>query len=227
MIDLYRAEKISKTFTNNGAVVNALQDIDLTVHSGETLAIIGVSGSGKSTLLHIMGALDRPSTGNLYLKNANLFDYNDDELSFKRNNDIGFVFQFHYLLPEFNALENVMMPCLVNGMKKKEAETRAGEILSRVGLGERLNHKPGELSGGEQQRVSVARAVVLKPEVILADEPTGNLDLKTGLSIIDLFLKLNQEDGITLIVVTHDKNIAAKLGRIITLSDGKIINVQQ
>jgi len=226
MIDLYRAEKINKSFTNNGASVSALIDIDLTVQTGETVGIIGVSGSGKSTLLHLMGALDRPSSGNLYLKNINLFGYNDDELSYKRNNEIGFVFQFHYLLPEFNALENVMMPCLVNGMKKKEAESKAREILNRVGLTQRLHHKPGELSGGEQQRVSVARAVVLKPEVILADEPTGNLDLKTGLSIIDLFLKLNHEDGITLIIVTHDQNIAGKLGRIITLSDGKITNVQ-
>lgn len=224
---IYNAQNISKVFSNNGVDVNALKEIHLTVRRGESLGIVGVSGSGKSTLLHILGALDRPSSGNVYLDNIDLFKYNDDKLSDIRNREIGFVFQFHYLLPEFNALENVMMPCLINRMDKKEAESKAKEMLIKVGLGERLNHKPGELSGGEQQRVSVARAVVLKPSIILADEPTGNLDLKTGLSIIDLFLKLNEEDKITLVIVTHDHNIADKLGRRITLLDGMIVNAEQ
>lgn len=223
---LYSAKQLSKVFSNNGLDVKALDYIDLSVQKGESLGVVGVSGSGKSTLLHILGALDRPSSGNVYLNNTDLFQYTDDELSEIRNTMIGFVFQFHYLLPEFSALENVMMPCLINRKTKQEAISEASEILQRVGLGKRLNHKPGELSGGEQQRVSVARAVVLKPDIILADEPTGNLDLKTGLSIIDLFLKLNDEDNITLVLVTHDHNIAGKMGRRITLSDGKIVNVQ-
>jgi len=223
---LYNAQKVSKVFSNNGVNVAALDEIDLSVEYGESLGIIGVSGSGKSTLLHILGALERPSTGNVYLNDIDLFKYSDDKLSDIRNKQIGFVFQFHYLLPEFNALENVMMPCLINRTDKKEARLRAEEILERVGLGKRIYHKPGELSGGEQQRVSVARAVVLKPSIILADEPTGNLDLKTGLSIIDLFLKLNEEDDITLVIVTHDHNIAGRMNRRITLSDGKIVNVQ-
>lgn len=224
---IYNAENISKVFSNNGVDVNALKDIQLTIRRGESLGIVGVSGSGKSTLLHILGALDRPSSGNVFLDDIDLFKYNDDKLSDIRNREIGFVFQFHYLLPEFNALENVMMPCLINRMDKKEAESKAREMLVKVGLGKRLDHKPGELSGGEQQRVSVARAIVLKPSIILADEPTGNLDLKTGLSIIDLFLELNEEDEITLVIVTHDHNIADKLGRRITLSDGMIVNAKE
>ncbi len=223
---LYNAQKVSKVFSNNGVDVVALDEIDLSVNHGESLGIVGVSGSGKSTLLHILGALERPSKGNVYLNDLDLFKYSDDKLSDIRNKQIGFVFQFHYLLPEFNAIENVMMPCLINRTEKEEARSRAEDMLKRVGLGKRMYHKPGELSGGEQQRVSVARAVVLKPSIILADEPTGNLDLKTGLSIIDLFLKLNDEDNITLVIVTHDHNIAGKMNRRVTLSDGKIVNVQ-
>lgn len=223
---IYNADNISKVFSNNGAEVVALDGVNLVIEHGETVGIIGVSGSGKSTLLHILGALDRPTSGTIHLDNTDLFQYSDEKLSDIRNREIGFVFQFHYLLPEFTALENVMLPCLINRSGKKEARNRAEEILNKVGLADRIHHKPGELSGGEQQRVSVARAVVQKPSIILADEPTGNLDLKTGLSIIDLFLKLNDEDDITLVIVTHDHNIANKMSRTITLSDGKIVNVQ-
>lgn len=223
---IYNADNISKVFSNNGAEVVALDGVNLVIEHGETVGIIGVSGSGKSTLLHILGALDRPTSGTIHLDNTDLFKYSDEKLSDIRNREIGFVFQFHYLLPEFTALENVMLPCLINRSGKKEARNRAEEILNKVGLADRIHHKPGELSGGEQQRVSVARAVVQKPSIILADEPTGNLDLKTGLSIIDLFLKLNDEDDITLVIVTHDHNIANKMSRTITLSDGKIVNVQ-
>lgn len=222
MKSLYKISNISKVFKTNN--VAALKEVSINVDYGDTLAVVGVSGSGKSTLLHIMGALDRPSEGTIMFNNMDLFYHSDDELSGIRNRDIGFVFQFHYLLPEFNAIENVMMPCLINGTDRKEAEHRASEILGRVGLTDRIYHKPGELSGGEQQRVAVARAVVLKPSVILADEPTGNLDLKTGLSIIELFFKLNIEDGITLVIVTHDKQIASRFNRIITLLDGRIVN---
>lgn len=223
---IYNADNISKVFSNNGAEVVALDGVNLVIERGETVGIIGVSGSGKSTLLHILGALDRPTSGTVHLDNTDLFQYSDEKLSDIRNRKIGFVFQFHYLLPEFTALENVMLPCLINRTGKNEARNRAGEILNKVGLADRIHHKPGELSGGEQQRVSVARAVVQKPSIILADEPTGNLDLKTGLSIIDLFLKLNDEDDITLVIVTHDHNIANKMSRTITLLDGKIVNVQ-
>ncbi len=224
MNPLYSLQKISKVFRNNGVDVVALDNIDMEIKKGERLCIMGVSGSGKSTLLHILGGLERPSRGNVYYNGVDLFSHTDDEICDIRNREIGFVFQFHYLLPEFSALENVMMPCLIQGIKIKEAKQKASDILERVGLGGRLSHRPGELSGGEQQRVSIARAMVMGPRVILADEPTGNLDLNTGLSIIDLFLKLNEQDGVTLVTVTHDPNIAAVFDKKVIISDGKIIN---
>ena len=169
--------------------------------------------------------MEKPSSGNVFFEGIDLFDHNDDELSKIRNNKIGFVFQFHYLMNEFNALENVMLPCLINGMDKNSAREYSELILEKVGLKERINHKPGEMSGGEQQRVAIARAIVLKPKILLADEPTGNLDLKTGESIINLFFKLNEEDGITSVIVTHNTEISKKLGRTITLLDGTIVDV--
>ena len=220
---LYSLESIERVFHNNGSVIYALKDVDLNVDKGETIGILGRSGSGKSTLLHILGALDRPSSGQIFFKGKDLLNLEDNELSTIRNQDIGFVFQFHYLLPEFSALENVFMPCLINGMKKGIAIDKARNILKNVGLENRINHRPGELSGGEQQRVAIARSIVLSPKVILADEPTGNLDLNTGLSIIDLLLELNNKDGITSVVVTHNEEIANRLSRTITLSDGKIV----
>jgi lipoprotein-releasing system ATP-binding protein len=205
--------------------VEALKGIDLDISDRETLAIVGVSGSGKSTLLHILGTLDQPSSGEVFYGDINVFKQNDRELAAFRNREIGFVFQFHYLLPEFTALENVMMPCLINGLSSENAREMSFDVLKRVGLEQRIEHRPGELSGGEQQRVAIARAVVLKPKVILADEPTGNLDLDTGSSILDLFLMLNSEYGITSVLVTHNQEITRRLNRRIRLSDGKIVDI--
>ena len=213
-----------KVFETVGGRVEALKGIDLNISDGETLAVVGVSGSGKSTLLHILGTLERPSEGEVTYSGQNIFNQSDREIASFRNSEIGFVFQFHYLLPEFNALENVMMPCLIKGMAPDLAREMSAEILRKVGLEQRLEHRPGELSGGEQQRVAIARAVVLKPKVILADEPTGNLDLDTGDSILDLFLMLNEEYGITSVLVTHNMGIANRLKRRIRLTDGKIVD---
>ncbi|HXG30199.1 MAG TPA: ABC transporter ATP-binding protein, partial [Thermodesulfobacteriota bacterium] len=210
---LIEVRGLKKVFFTNGSEVSALRGIDLEVERGETLAVVGVSGSGKSTLLHILGTLDRPTDGEVLYEGKDVFKQGERELALFRNRSIGFVFQFHYLLPEFNALENVMMPLLIRGVDGKSARESATCILERVGLGQRLDHRPGELSGGEQQRVAIARAVVLKPKVILADEPTGNLDLETGVAILDLFLKLNEEDGITLVLVTHNPAMAMRLKR--------------
>jgi lipoprotein-releasing system ATP-binding protein len=212
-------------FETDGGRVEALKGIDLDISDGEMLAIVGVSGSGKSTLLHILGTLDQPSAGEVHYGDVDVFKQNDSELAAFRNREIGFVFQFHYLLPEFSALENVMMPCLINGLSAARAKEMSLDVLRRVGLEHRVEHRPGELSGGEQQRVAVARAVVLKPRVILADEPTGNLDLDTGESIVDLFLMLNAEYGITSVLVTHNQEITRRLERSIRLSDGKIVEV--
>jgi len=199
-----------------------LKGVDLTFIHGEGAAIVGASGVGKTTLLHILGTLERPTSGKVLFEGRDIFTLNDIELARFRNREIGFVFQFHHLLPEFNALENVMMPCLIAGFSKKEASLRAEEVLVSVGLKERL-HKPGELSGGEQQRVAVARAVVLEPKILLADEPTGNLDTKTGESVFELLQELNQTKKVTLVVVTHNLRLAQKLNRQIQLIDGKAI----
>jgi lipoprotein-releasing system ATP-binding protein len=219
-----RVRDLWKVFETKGGKVEALKGIDIDIPGGETLAVVGVSGSGKSTLLHILGTLERPSEGHVHYGETNVFKQNETELAAFRNREIGFVFQFHYLLPEFNALENVMMPCLINGIAMEQAKDMALQVLKRVGLEHRLEHRPGELSGGEQQRVAIARAVVLKPKVILADEPTGNLDLDTGASILDLFLMLNEDYGISSVMVTHNMDIAKRLQRRIRLSDGKIVD---
>ncbi len=224
MANIFEIDCIHKTFSDSKSAVNALRGVSLEIADGETFGIQGVSGSGKSTLLHILGALDKPTKGRVLFDGIDIFKHDDKQLSRIRNTKIGFVFQFHYLLSDLNALENVMVPCLLVGMSKSEAEEIASAALQRVGLKNRLNHKPGELSGGEQQRVAVARAVVLTPRVVLADEPTGNLDLKTGMSILDLFLDLNSEKGITFVIITHNPDLADKLNRTVTLLDGKIIN---
>lgn len=213
-----------KVFETVGGKVEALKGIDLNIANGETLAVVGVSGSGKSTLLHILGTLEHPSDGEVSFSGNNIFRQNDREIAAFRNSEIGFVFQFHYLLPEFNALENVMMPCLIKGIDTDQAREMAEEILVKVGLQHRLDHRPGELSGGEQQRVAIARAVVLKPKVLLADEPTGNLDMDTGETILDLLLMLNGDYGITSILVTHNMELANRLNRRIRLADGKIVD---
>jgi lipoprotein-releasing system ATP-binding protein len=221
--DLIQALQLHKSFGNGTKKVDVLKGIDLTFDQGERVAIVGVSGVGKTTLLHILGTLDRPTTGKVLYRGKDIFTLNERELALFRNREIGFVFQFHHLLPEFNALENTMMPCLIQGISKKEAAFRAETILSLVGLKERLSHKPGELSGGEQQRVAVARALVLEPKVLLADEPTGNLDTKTGESVFHLLQELNQIRGVTLIVVTHNLKLASQLPRQINLVDGKAL----
>ncbi|MEX0998408.1 MAG: ABC transporter ATP-binding protein [Thermodesulfobacteriota bacterium] len=213
-----------KVFQTVGGKVEALKGIDLSIANGDTLAVVGVSGSGKSTLLHILGTLEHPSDGEVSFSGNNIFSQNDGEIAAFRNSEIGFVFQFHYLLPEFNALENVMMPCLIKGIDMNQATEMAEDILGKVGLQHRLDHRPGELSGGEQQRVAIARAVVLKPKVLLADEPTGNLDRDTGESILDLLLMLNGDYGITSLLVTHNMEIANRLNRRIRLADGKIVD---
>ena len=223
MRDLIQVQQLYKSFGNGAKQVDVLKGIDLTFDQGERAAIVGVSGVGKTTLLHILGTLDRPTAGKVLYRGKDIFTLNERELALFRNREIGFVFQFHHLLPEFNALENTMMPCLIQGISKKEAAFRAETILSLVGLKERLSHKPGELSGGEQQRVAVARALVLEPKVLLADELTGNLDTKTGESVFHLLQELNQTKGITLIVVTHNLKLASQLPRQIHLVDGKTL----
>jgi lipoprotein-releasing system ATP-binding protein len=218
-----QVQHLCKSFGNGDKHVDVLKGVDLAFAESEKTAIIGASGVGKTTLLHILGTLDRPTTGKVFYQGKDVFTLNERELALFRNREIGFVFQFHHLLPEFNALENTMIPCLIQGIPKKEAALRAANILSLVGLKERLSHKPGELSGGEQQRVAVARALVLEPRVLLADEPTGNLDTKTGESIFDLLQELNQIKGITLIIVTHNLKLASQVPRQIHLVDGKAL----
>jgi len=203
--------------------VEVLKGLDLTFSKGEKAAIVGASGVGKTTLLHILGTLDRPTSGRVIYEGKDIYALNEKDLALFRNREIGFVFQLHHLLPEFNALENTMMPCLIQGIPKGEAASRAEAILTLVGLQDRLPHKPGELSGGEQQRVAVARALVLEPKVLLADEPTGNLDTKTGESVFDLLQELNQIKKVTLIVVTHNLKLAEKMSRQIQLIDGKAL----
>ncbi|TDI96632.1 MAG: ABC transporter ATP-binding protein [Deltaproteobacteria bacterium] len=223
MCPLIEVSDLWKIYNTNGSNVEALRGINLKVDQGQTLAIEGVSGSGKSTLLHLMGTLDHPSKGDIKYDGENVLNKSDTELAKFRNNKIGFVFQFHYLLAEFDALENVMMPALINGINKNQAQELALKVLDDVGLSDRVTHRPGELSGGEQQRVAIARSIVLKPRVIFADEPTGNLDRKTGSSIIDLFVKLSQEYKVSIIVVTHNSYVSSCFDKKINLLDGKIV----
>jgi len=219
--ELIQVQQLFKSYGNGTKRVEVLKGVDLTFFRGEKAAIVGASGVGKTTFLHTLGTLDRPTSGKVLYEGKDIYALNEKDLAQFRNREIGFVFQFHHLLPEFNALENTMMPCLIQGIPKKEASSRAETILALVGLQERLGHKPGELSGGEQQRVAVARALVLEPKVLLADEPTGNLDTKTGESVFDLLLELNRIKGVTLVVVTHNLKLAEKLSRQIQLIDGR------
>lgn len=214
---------VHKVFKKEGAEIQALKGIDLTVKQGERIAIVGASGAGKTTLLHILGTLDRPSRGTVLYEGVDIFSRPERSLAASRNRDIGFIFQFYNLLPEFNAIENTMMPALIQGMDKRGARQEAEEILIEVGLKDRMRHKPGELSGGEQQRVAVARALLLHPPLLLADEPNGNLDSETGEQIIQLIFALNQAKGITLIVVTHNEALARRFPRRISLMDGRIV----
>jgi len=207
--------------------VEVLRGVDLDIRRGDSLAIVGTSGVGKSTLLHILGTLDRPTSGQVLWEGQEVFNLDDQQLADFRNRKVGFVFQFHHLLPEFNALENVMLPVLISRRPRSEAQDRAEAILSQVGLKDRLHHRIGALSGGEQQRVAVARALALEPEVLLADEPTGNLDPRTGGQVHELLLSLNREKGVTTVIVTHNLELAKRLDRQITLVDGKAVFLRQ
>ncbi len=219
---MIRVENLNKTFLKDGLKIEVLKGLNFHIATGESLAVVGVSGSGKSTLIHILGTLDHPTSGTVLFDGVDVFTWPEQRLSSFRNQKIGFVFQFHNLLPEFNALENTMMPALIRRVSKPEARRKAEAILNEVGLGDRMTHKPGELSGGEQQRVAIARALILEPEILLADEPTGNLDTETGKKIEEILITLNKTKRITLIVVTHNESLACRMSQQIGLRDGRI-----
>lgn len=219
---LIRIENVVKQYTQHKTIIEVLRGVHMQVAAGEMVAIVGPSGAGKSTLLQLMGGLERPTKGAIHYGDVDLLQLRDDQLADFRNRHIGFVFQFHHLLPEFSALENTMMPALIRRCKKAEAQQEARQLLVDVGLGARLHHRPGELSGGEQQRVAVARALINKPDVILADEPTGNLDRGTGQEMQKLLRRLNEELRQTFVIVTHDREFAAHMDRAVSLVDGKV-----
>jgi lipoprotein-releasing system ATP-binding protein len=213
---------LSKTYEIGKNRVEVLSGIDLELEAATTTALVGASGAGKSTLLHLLGALDRPTSGTVCFRGDDIFRKNDRELATFRNRSIGFVFQFHHLLSEFTALENVMMPALIARVPRGDARSMAEELLADVGLAQRLSHRPGELSGGEQQRVAIARALVMSPALLLADEPTGNLDMKTSDGVHAVLADLQQKKGLTLVVVTHNERLAAAMGRTVRLVDGRL-----
>lgn len=207
----------------NGYTLNVLKGITLDIARGEMIAIVGASGAGKSTLLHMLGTLDRPTSGNVLFDGQDVFALSEDAQAEFRNKRIGFVFQFHHLLPEFTALENTFLPALIQNRPADDAQKEAMQLLADVGLSERLHHKPGELSGGEQQRVAVARALMQRPDLVLADEPTGNLDTHTGEALFGLLRKLNTSRGTTFVIVTHNDKLSAQADRIIRMEDGQIV----
>jgi lipoprotein-releasing system ATP-binding protein len=216
------ARDVKKTFVHEGKVVPVLNGVDLSVAKGEMLCVVGPSGTGKSTLLHILGTLDLPTSGSITYEGRDVTRLSSSELARFRNRTLGFVFQFHHLMPEFDALENVMMPGLVQGLPRAPLKKRARELLEEVGLAHRLAHRPGELSGGEQQRVALARALVLDPALILADEPTGNLDSRTSEQVHQLFFELNARRGTTFLIVTHSRDMAQRMPRVVTMRDGVV-----
>ncbi len=219
---LISIKDLSKTYGSGDKRVDVLKGINLTVEKGETIAVLGASGVGKSTFLNILGALDRPTGGEVLYNGEAIFGYDNGRLAKFRNRSIGFVFQFHHLLPEFTALENVMMPALISGGDRAAARKKAQELLAAVGLAGRVHHKPGELSGGEAQRTAIVRALVLSPEVVLADEPTGNLDTHTGEEVFEVLLRLNRSIETTMIIVTHNEKLAGRMDRQLTMVDGAI-----
>jgi lipoprotein-releasing system ATP-binding protein len=223
--NLIQVRNLSKSFSNGGVRIDVLKDLDFDLPAAETVAIVGASGIGKSTLLHIIGTLDRPDSGQLLFKGEDIFSYDNGKLARFRNESVGFVFQFHHLLPEFSALENTMMPALIGGTKKQRAMQAAEAILVRVGLKDRLDYRVGKLSGGEQQRVALARALVLRPAVLLADEPTGNLDKSNSEHIHSLLMELNREFSMTLVVVTHNMELASYMSRRVTIANGKLASI--
>ncbi len=224
---ILRAKNLVKDFTKGNERISVVKGVSLDISQGDCIAIMGSSGAGKSTLLHLLGTLEKPTQGELFYhenRNQNLWNLSDESLSQFRNQNLGFVFQFHYLLPEFSALENVMMPALIGGHDSSWAEKRARELIDFVGLKHRVNHRPGELSGGEQQRVAIARSVMLKPKLLLGDELTGNLDSDNSKKVVDLILELNKNFGIAVLLVTHDHEVASRMKRVLTMKDGKIIS---
>ena len=226
-VPLIQVKNLYKSFQLGNQMIEVLRGVNLNVDRGEMLAVVGASGAGKSTLLHIMGTLDRPTQGTILYGGKNLENLSEPALAAFRNQRIGFVFQFHHLLPEFTALENTYLPALIQKQPKAQAIDEAQRLLSEVGLSHRINHKPGELSGGEQQRVAVARALIRNPELVLADEPTGNLDTHTGESLFDLLKTLNQKHSIAFVIVTHNEKLSAQANRIIHLEDGLITQDRQ
>jgi len=217
------AKGITKYFETPAGKLEVLRGIDLTINEGEMVAVVGASGVGKSTMLHILGTLDRPSSGKLTYHSTDVFGLSDNDLTAFRNRTVGFVFQFHHLLPEFTALENVMMPALIKGnIGWAGAREKASALLGELGLSKRETHRPGELSGGEQQRVAVARALILNPSVVMADEPTGNLDTATGEELFEILLRLNAERRTTFVIVTHNEQLSSRCSRILEMKDGRI-----
>jgi len=222
MSSLLSVRNLFKSFTEGGAEIHVLRGINLELQEGERLAVVGESGVGKSTLLHILGTLDRPTQGEILYRGKEIPIHDETALCHFRNQIIGFVFQFHYLLPDFSALENVMFPALIQGMEPQRAKADAQRLLELVGLKDRMSHRPGKLSGGEQQRVAVARSVVLQPKLILADEPTGSLDFRIGEEVQELLFHLNAENGAALVVATHNRDFAAKIGKQVELRAGRL-----
>jgi lipoprotein-releasing system ATP-binding protein len=223
MSSLLSVSNLYKSFIEGGEEIQVLRGVDLQLASGERLAVIGESGVGKSTLLHILGTLDRPTAGEILYQGKEIPIGDETALAHFRNREIGFVFQFHYLLPDFTALENVMFPALIQGMEAQTAKKEAKQLLEQVGLKDRMSHRPGKLSGGEQQRVAVARSVIMEPKLILADEPTGSLDLRIGEEVQDLLFRLNEEKGIALVIATHNRQFAQKIGRRVELKSGRLV----
>ncbi len=217
---MLKTKGIHKIYKNGKTALHVLQGIDLEVKKGESLAIVGPSGAGKSTLLHILGGLDRPTEGKVFLDDVDFYKLPDKEISRLRNQKIGFVFQFYHLLPEFTALENTLMPALIKG---KNIKHRAEDLLQSFGLGGRMHHRPSELSGGEKQRVAIARALVNNPGILLCDEPTGNLDSKMGEGILRILFGLNKKDNTTVVIVTHDRGIAKHSDRVLEIKDGRLV----
>lgn len=222
MNSLLEVRGLCKTYGSGSNKLEVLSGIDLDLQAGTTTALVGASGAGKSTLMQLLGALDRPTSGTVCFRGENIFKKNERQLAAFRNRSIGFVFQFHHLLPEFTALENVMMPALIAKIPRAQARETAESLLADVGLGQRMTHRPGELSGGEQQRVAIARALALDPELLLADEPTGNLDMKTSDGIHTMLAELQARKGLTLVIVTHNERLASAMGTTIQLLDGRI-----